>query len=67
LLFLRLGLADDQFAIPDDNDALGRGTLLDGFSIGGLLDGSRRASDYNDSVVAFCLVHGGPNSGDGQL
>src|SRR5262245_7581492 len=58
--------ANDQFGIPDDNDALGRCPLCGGLSIGHLLACRCGASDEDKSVADHCLVHGGPCTGDGQ-
>src|SRR5262249_58226133 len=57
--------AADQCAVPDDDDALGRGLLACAFSIGDLLGCWGRTTDDDEAVADLGLVHGGVVSGAG--
>ena len=58
--------AADQLAVPDDDEATGRGPLASGFSTAGLHVGRCGAGDDDEAVADPGLVHGEPCSGDGQ-
>ena len=56
--------AADQCAVPDDDDALGRGLLACGFSIGDLLGGWGRTTDDDEAVAGLGPFHGVSCPGD---
>jgi len=49
----------DELAVPDDDDAPRTGPLVRRFPMTSLLVRWCRATDENDSVAAFPLVHSG--------